>query len=96
MLYRVVKNAPSLLTVMVKLDYKDAVEFGVGLTNNDYMSASFLIKGYNNLDLGLGYEFAQRKGLTSLRENTMEFVLRYRFENKTNNITSSQVEATDD
>ena len=96
MLYRVVKDAPSLLTVMAKLDYKDAVEFGVGLTNNDYMSASFLIKGYNNLDLGLGYEFAQRKGLASLRENTMEFVLRYRFENKANNDTRSQAEATND
>ena len=43
-----------------------------------------------------GYVFAQRKGLASLRENTMEFVLRYRFENKTNNVASSQVEATDD
>ena len=96
MLYRVVKDAPSLVTVMAKLDYKDAVEFGVGLTNNDYMSASFLIKDYNNLDLGLGYEFAQRKGLASLRENTMEFVLRYRFENKANNDTRSQAEATND
>ena len=72
-----------LLTVMGKVNYKEQFELGLGVTNNDYLSASLLIMGYNQLDLGIGYEFSQRKGLSSLRENTMEFVLRYRFINST-------------
>ena len=65
-------------------------DLGVGLTNNNYLSTSILFKGKNNLDLGIGYEFSQRKGLSALRENTMEFVLRYRFSqnDKTSNLTN--------
>ena len=63
---------------------------GVGLTNNDYLSTSFLFKGKNNLDLGIEYEFSQKKGLSALRGNTMEFVLRNRFsqKDKTSNLTN--------
>ena len=83
MLYRAITAAPNLFTVMGKVNYKEQFELGLGVTNNDYLSASLLIMGYNQLDLGIGYEFSQRKGLSSLRENTMEFVLRYRFRNST-------------
>ena len=93
-LYRIVKDAPGLLSVMGKLDYGDEFELGVGLTNNDYLSTSFLFKGKKNLDLGIGYEFSQRKGLSALRENTMEFVLRYRFsqKDKTSNLSNQNTD----
>jgi hypothetical protein len=58
---------------------------GVGMSNNDYLSALILLKGVSNLDLGIGYEFGQRTSATALRENTMEFVVRYRFNLKVKN-----------
>jgi hypothetical protein len=54
---------------------------GVGMSNNDYLSALILLKGVSNLDLGIGYEFGQRTSATALRENTMEFVVRYKLNN---------------
>lgn len=89
LLYRMVADAPNQLTALAKLDYNDKVELGIGMSNNDYLSALVLLKGASNLDLGIGYEFGQRTSTTALRENTMEFVVRYRFDNKTTQQSSS-------
>lgn len=80
LLYRMVADAPNQLTALAKLDLKDRVEIGVGMSNNDYLSALLFLKGASNFDLGIGYEFGQRTSSTALRENTMEFVVRYRFD----------------
>ena len=83
LLYRMVADAPNQLTALAKLDFKDRVEIGAGMSNNDYISALLFLKGASNLDLGIGYEFGQRTSSTALRENTMEFVVRYRFDKVT-------------
>jgi hypothetical protein len=56
----------------------------------NHLSALILLKGASNLDLGIGYEFGQRTSATALRENTMEFVVRYRFNNN-NKATQSSI-----
>jgi type IX secretion system PorP/SprF family membrane protein len=83
LLYRMIADAPNQITAIAKLDYNEKIEMGLGVSNNDYISALVFLKGASNLDLGIGYEFGQRTSSTALRENTIEFVLRYRF-NKTN------------
>jgi type IX secretion system PorP/SprF family membrane protein len=85
LLYRMVADAPNQLSILAKVDYNEKIELGVGMSNNDYLSALILVKGASNLDLGIGYEFGQRTSATALRENTMEFVLRYRFNLKVKN-----------
>jgi type IX secretion system PorP/SprF family membrane protein len=80
LLYRMEADAPNQLSVLAKVDYNEKIELGVGMSNNDYLSALILLKGFANLDLGLGYEFGQRTSATALRENTMEFVVIYRFD----------------
>jgi type IX secretion system PorP/SprF family membrane protein len=93
LLYRMVADAPNQATVLAKLDYNDKVEVGIGMSNNDYLSALILLKGTSNLDLGIGYEFGQRTSATALRENTMEFVVRYRFNNKASQSSISKKES---
>ena len=90
LLYRMVADAPNQITALAKLDYNEKIEMGLGVSNNDYISALVFLKGASNLDLGIGYEFGQRTSSTALRENTMEFVLRYRFsqKDKTSNLTN--------
>ena len=85
LLYRMVADAPNQLSILAKVDYNEKIELGVGMSNNDYLSALILVKGASNLDLGIGYEFGQRTSATALRENTMEFVVRYRFNLKVKN-----------
>jgi type IX secretion system PorP/SprF family membrane protein len=98
LLYRMVADAPNQLTALAKLDFKDRVEIGVGMSNNDYLSALLFLKGASNFDLGIGYEFGQRTSSTALRENTMEFVLRYRLgkpvSNKGNSSNNEQKKET--
>jgi hypothetical protein len=93
-----VADAPNQLTALAKLDFKDRVEIGVGMSNNDYLSALLFLKGASNFDLGIGYEFGQRTSSTALRENTMEFVLRYRLgkpvSNKGNSSNNEQKKET--
>jgi hypothetical protein len=71
-------DAPNQLSILAKVDNNEKIELGVGMSNNDYISTLLLLKGAGNLDLGIGYEFGQRTSATALRENTMEFVVRYK------------------
>lgn len=78
-LYRVVSDAPNQITALAQLELKKQIALGVGVSNNDYISAMLLFKGMKNLDFGYGYEMGQRTSSTALRANTHELLLRYKF-----------------
>ncbi len=80
-LYRAVSAAPNQVTAIAKLNLKDQVSAGVGVSNNDYISAMVLFHGMQNMSIGYGYEMGQRTSSTALRANTHEVVFRYQFGN---------------
>jgi type IX secretion system PorP/SprF family membrane protein len=79
MLYRVVSDAPNQITALGQIELKEQLSIGVGVSNNDYISAMLLFKGMQRLDFGYGYEMGQRTSSTALRANTHELILRYKF-----------------
>jgi len=79
MLYRVVSDAPNQITALGQIELKEQLSIGVGVSNNDYVSAMLLFKGMQRLDFGYGYEMGQRTSATALRANTHELILRYKF-----------------
>lgn len=79
MLYRVLSGAPNQITALGQLELKKQIAFGVGVSNNDYLSAMLMFKGMKSLDFGYGYEMGQRTSSTALRANTHELVVRYKF-----------------
>lgn len=82
-LYRMVSDAPNQITAIGKLNFKDQVDLGVGVSNNDYISAMILFNGMKQFDFGYGYEMGQRTSSTALRANTHELYLRFKFGNRT-------------
>lgn len=78
-LYRMVADAPNQITALAQLELKKQIALGVGVSNNDYISAMLLFKGMKSLDFGYGYEMGQRTSSTALRANTHELVIRYKF-----------------
>ena len=82
LLYRIVKDAPNRLSIIAKVEYNEKIAFGIGASNNDYISTLLLLKGTRNLDLGIGYEFGLRKSAATLNENTLEIIVKYKFSKK--------------
>lgn len=79
MLYRLVSDAPNQITALGQIELKEQLSIGVGVSNNDYISAMLLFKGMQRLDFGYGYEMGQRTSSTALRANTHELIIRYKF-----------------
>ncbi len=87
-LYRIVSDAPNQITAIGKINLKDQLELGMGVSNNDYISAMLAFKGMKLFDFGYGYEMGQRTSSTALRANTHELFLRFKFgDSKANNLT---------
>ena len=87
-LYRMVSDAPNQITAIGKINLKDQLELGMGVSNNDYISAMLAFKGMKLFDFGYGYEMGQRTSSTALRANTHELFLRFKFgDSKANNQT---------
>lgn len=78
-LYRMISDAPNQITALAQLELKKQIALGVGVSNNDYISAMLLFKGMKSLEFGYGYEMGQRTSSTALRANTHELLLRYKF-----------------
>ena len=81
-LYRIVSDAPNQVTAIGKINFKDQLQVGMGVSNNDYISAMLIFSGMQKLDFGYGYEMGQRTSSTALRANTHELFLRFKFGNK--------------
>ena len=81
-LYRMVSDAPNQVTAIGKINFKDQLQLGVGVSNNDYISAMLAFKGMELFDFGYGYEMGQRTSSTALRANTHELFLRFKFSAK--------------
>jgi len=60
---------------------------GVGVSNNDYISAMLAFKGMKLFDFGYGYEMGQRTSSTALRANTHQIFMRFKFHNKAKSST---------
>lgn len=78
-LYTMVSDAPNQITAICKLNFKDQLDLGIGVSNNDYISAMIIFKGMKKFDFGYGYEMGQRTSSTALRANTHELYLRFKF-----------------
>ena len=78
-LYRMVSDAPNQITAIGKLNFKDRLALGMGVSNNDYISAMIIFNGMKQLDFGYGYEVGQRVSSTALRANTHEIFMRFKF-----------------
>ena len=78
MLYSLASDAPNQITGIAKLSLKEKVILGMGISNNDYISAMLRVN-MNQFALGFGYEMGQRTSSTALRANTSELMLMYRF-----------------
>ena len=90
-LYRMVSDAPNQVTAIGKINFKDQLQLGVGVSNNDYISAMLAFKGMKLFDFGYGYEMGQRTSSTALRANTHELFLRFKFgQSKANNGTQKE------
>jgi type IX secretion system PorP/SprF family membrane protein len=81
-LYRMVSDAPNQITAIGKINFKDQLQLGMGVSNNDYLSAMIIFNGMKRLDFGYGYEMGQRTSTTALRANTHELFLRFKFGNQ--------------
>jgi len=67
------------------------LQLGVGVSNNDYISAMLAFKGMKLFDFGYGYEMGQRTSSTALRANTHEIFMRFKFgQSKANNDTQKE------
>ena len=86
-----VSDAPNQVTAIGKINFKDQLQLGVGVSNNDYISAMLAFKGMKLFDFGYGYEMGQRTSSTALRANTHELFLIFKFGNqaKLNTIESN-------
>ncbi|MCG5644530.1 PorP/SprF family type IX secretion system membrane protein [Flavobacteriaceae bacterium LSUCC0859] len=90
-LYRMVNDAPNQITAIGKINLKDQLELGMGVSNNDYISAMLAFKGMKLFDFGYGYEMGQRTSSTALRANTHELFLTFKFgDSKANNQTQKE------
>ena len=89
MVYRMVSDAPNQLTAITKIELKEKLSLGVGLSNNDYISTMFQVK-LPKMDLGFGYEIGQNTSSTAIRANTAEIMLVYRFDGKKPSVESSK------
>jgi hypothetical protein len=69
-----VSDAPNQITAIGKINFKDQLQLGMGMSNNDYISAMLVFSGMQKLDFGYGYEMGQRTSSTALRANTHEIV----------------------
>ncbi len=78
-LYRIVSDAPNQITVIRKINFKDQLQVGMCVSNNDYISAMLVFSGMQKLDFGYGYEMGQRTSSTALRANTHELFMRFKF-----------------
>ena len=85
-LYRIVSDAPNQITAIGKINFKDQLQLGMGMSNNDYISAMLVFSGMQKLDFGYGYEMGQRTSSTALRANTHELFLRFKFGNQTKQV----------
>lgn len=81
-LCRIVSDAPNQVTGIGKISFKNQLQLGVDISNNDYVSAI----GMKFFDFGYGYEMGQRTSSSALRANTHELFLRFKFEIKQNRL----------
>lgn len=78
-LYRFVQHAPNYWSAVGFLDYQDKIALGLGLANNQHMSALLKTSILSNTQIGFAYEFGLNTSATSLRENGLEVFLQYGF-----------------
>jgi type IX secretion system PorP/SprF family membrane protein len=82
-LYQMVSDAPKQITAIGRINFKDQLQLGMGVSNNDYISAMLAFKGVKLFDFGYGYEMGQRTSSTAIRANTHELFLRFKFGEQT-------------
>ena len=83
-LFRQVKNAPVLYSLLLGFNFQEKFELGFGITNNDYISGYFTLNKTEKYNFGIGYEFPISSAKTALRRGTVEFNLIYKLSNSGN------------
>ncbi len=83
-LFRQVKNAPVLYSLLLGFNFQEKFELGFGITNNDYISGYFTLNKTEKYNFGIGYEFPISSAKTALRRGTIEFNLIYKLSNSGN------------
>lgn len=79
-MYRMIQQSPNYVTAVGMLDYKDKLALGIGVANNEHISALVRTKAFSKMEIGFGYEFGLRTAATSLNESGLEVLFQYQLD----------------